>query len=106
MNGNLRLSCVLIGALVSGCDHTVKISYPSESEIHPEFDKPYTIWQGERAQVNWTPSLNAESSKYLAKYDQVLLANSIHQNGPPHAYKIPGTVPPLTCYPKTPHLTP
>jgi hypothetical protein len=47
--------------------------------IHPTFDQPYTIWRRERVQVEWTPSLHAESFKYLARPDQMLLANSIRQ---------------------------
>src|SRR5258707_15437118 len=106
MNGNFRLSCVLIGAVVSGFTHTVKISYPSESEIQPEFDKPYTIWNGEHVQVNWTPTLRAESAKYLAKYDQVLLANSIHEKGLRDEYKIAGKGTPLVVHAQNRHSTP
>ncbi len=102
----LRLSCVLICALVSGCAQTVKISYPSESEIHPEFDRRYTTWEGERVEVNRTPSLRAESSKYLAEYDRVLLANSIHEKGFRHEYKIAGKGTPLVVYTKNPEHTP
>jgi pimeloyl-ACP methyl ester carboxylesterase len=106
MNGIFRLSCVLIGVLVTGCAHTVKISYPSNSEIHPEFDKLYTVWNGERVQVNWTPSLRAESSKYLAKHDQVLLADSIHEKGLRDEYKIAGKGTPLVVYTRNHHSTP
>jgi hypothetical protein len=102
----LRLSCVLICAFVSGCAQTVKISYPSKSEIHPEFDRRYTTWEGERVEVNWTPSLRAESSKYLAEYDRVLLANSIHEKGLRHEYKIAGKGTPLVVYTKNPEHTP
>ena len=98
----VTLSCVLICALVSGCAQTVKISYPSKSEIHPEFDRRYTTWEGERVEVNWTPSLRAESSKYLAEYDRVLLANSIHEKGLRHEYKIAGKGTPLVVYTKIP----
>src|SRR5580692_10731575 len=101
----LSLSCVLICALVSGCAQTVKISYPSKSEIHPEFDRRYTTWEGERVEVNWTPSLRAESSKYLAEYDRVLLANSIHEKGFRHEYKIAGKGTPLVVYAKNPEHT-
>ncbi len=100
MNGNFRLSCVLIGVLVSGCVETVKISYPAASQIHPEFDRTYTSWNGERVEVNWTPTLQAESSKYLTKPDQVLLANSIHEKGLRDEYKIAGKGTPLVVHTK------
>ena len=103
---SLRLSCVLICVLVSGCAQTVTIFYPSGSVIHPEFDKRYTIWNGERVEVNWTPSLRVESSKYLAGYDRVLLANSIHEIGLRHEYKIAGKGTPLVVYTKNPEHTP
>jgi len=80
-------NCVLLCILLSGCLPLVKISYPSEAVIHPTFDQPYTIWRRERVQVEWTPSLHAESFKYLARYDQVLLADSIRQRGLDHEYK-------------------
>src|SRR5580704_775792 len=105
MNGNFRLSCVLIGVLVSGCVETVRISYPAAAQIHPEFDKRYTIWNGERVEVNWTPSLRMESSKYLGGSDRVLLANSIHQIGLRHEYKIAGKGTPLVVYTKNPRQT-
>jgi light-regulated signal transduction histidine kinase (bacteriophytochrome) len=72
----IRFNYVLLCILVSGCAQTVKISYPPEGVIHPTFDKPSTIWKGEWVQVDWTPSLRAESFKYLATYNQVLLADS------------------------------
>jgi hypothetical protein len=101
--GRSLLAVFLVScALVSGCVQTVKISYPSESEIHPEFDRRYTTWEGERVEVNWTPSLRAESSKYLAQYDRVLLANSIHEKGFRHEYKIAGRVRPWLSTRKTP----
>jgi len=106
MNGNFRLSCILIGVLVSGCVDTVKISYPAASEIHPEFDRTYTSWNGERVEVNWTPTLQAESAKYLAKYDRVLLANSIREKGLRNEYKIAGKGTPLVVYTKNRHSTP
>src|ERR1700745_832741 len=82
-----RLDCVLLCVLLSGCAHLVKISYPQRAVIHPAFDQPFTIWAGERVQVMWTPSLREEALKYLAKYDQVLLADSIRQRGLRHEYK-------------------
>jgi pimeloyl-ACP methyl ester carboxylesterase len=102
----LRLSCVLICVIVSGCAQTVTIFYPSGSVIHPEFDRWYTTWNGERVEVNWTPSLRVESSKYLAGYDRVLLANSIHEIGLRHEYKIDGKGTPLVVYTKNPEHTP
>jgi pimeloyl-ACP methyl ester carboxylesterase len=106
MNGNFRLSCVLIGVLVSGCVETVKISYPAAAQIHPEFDRTYTSWNGERVEVNWTPTLQAESSKYLTKPDQVLLANSIHEMGLRDEYKIAGKGTPLVVHTKNRRSTP
>jgi pimeloyl-ACP methyl ester carboxylesterase len=109
MNGpaalSLRLSCVLICTLFFGCAETVKIFYLPNSVIHPEFDKRYTIWNGERVEVNWTPSLRMESSKYLGGSDRVLLANSIHQIGLRHEYKIAGKGTPLVVYTKNPRQT-
>jgi pimeloyl-ACP methyl ester carboxylesterase len=102
----LRLSCVLICALLFGCAETVKTFYLPKAVIHPEFDKRYTIWNGERVEVNWTPSLRAESSKYLAGYDRVLLANSIHQIGLRHEYKMAGKGTPLIVRTKNPRQTP
>jgi len=101
-----RFNWVLLCTLVSGCAHTVKISYPAQSVIHPTFDKSYTIWEGERAQVDWTPSLHAESFKYLATYDRVLLADSIRQRGLRGEYKIAGKGTPLVVYAKNPETTP
>jgi pimeloyl-ACP methyl ester carboxylesterase len=106
MNGNFRLSCILIGVLVSGCVETVKISYPAATQIHPEFDRTYTSWNGERVEVNWTPTLRAESSKYLTKPDQILLANSIHEMGLRNEYKIAGKGTPLVVYTKNRRSTP
>src|SRR5215471_17404012 len=103
---SLRLSCVLICALLFGCARTVKIFYLPKAAIHPEFDKRYTIWNGERVEVNWTPTLREESSKYLVGYDRVLLANSIHQIGLRHEYKIAGKGTPLVVRTKNPRQTP
>ena len=102
----LRLSCVLICALLFGCAETVKTFYLPKAIIHPEFDKRYTIWNGERVEVNWTPTLREESSKYLAGHPRVLLANSIHQIGLRHEYKIAGKGTPLVVYTKNPEQTP
>jgi pimeloyl-ACP methyl ester carboxylesterase len=101
-----RFNCILLCALVSGCAHTVKIWYPPESVIHPTFDKPYSNWGGERVQVDWTPSLRAESSKYLATYDRILLANSIRQKGLRKEYQIAGKGIPLVVYAPNPENTP
>ena len=103
---SLRLSCILICALLFGCAETVEIFYLPKSVIHPEFDKRYTIWNGERVEVNWTPSLRVESSKYLAGYDRVLLANSIHEIGLRHEWKMAGKGTPLVVYTKNPEQTP
>jgi pimeloyl-ACP methyl ester carboxylesterase len=97
---------VLLCTLVSGCVHTVKISYPPESVINPTFDKPYTIWKGEWVQVDLTPSLRAESFKYLATYNRVLLADSIHQRGLRDEYTMTGKGTPLVIYAKNPESTP
>jgi hypothetical protein len=83
----IRFNCVLLCILLSGCISLVKISYPPEAVIHPTFDQPYTIWRRERVQVEWTPSLHAESFKYLARHDQVLLADSIRQRGIPTRFQ-------------------
>ena len=106
MNGNFRLNCILIGVLVSGCVETVRVSYRSSSEIHPEFNRTYTTWNGERVEINWTPTLQAESSKYLARHDHVLLANSIHETGLRNDYKIAGKGIPLVVYTKNRRSTP
>jgi len=100
------LKCVLLCALVSGCAHIVKISYPPESALHPTFDKPYTVWNGERVQVDRTTSLRPESLKYLAAYDRVLLADSIRQRGLRHEFKIEGKGTPLVVFAKNPKTTP
>jgi hypothetical protein len=68
------LPAVSLCALLSGCAYPVKISYPSEASIHPAFNQPFTTWAGERVRVVLTPSLRAESLRYLANYDQVFLA--------------------------------
>src|SRR6516225_471668 len=102
----LRLSCIFICALLFGCAETVKTFYLPKAVIHAEFDRRYAIWNGERVEVNWTPSLRVESSKYLAGYDRVLLANSIHQIGLRHEYKIAGKGTPLVVYTKNPEQTP
>jgi hypothetical protein len=86
--------------------HTVKISYPPEAVIHPTFDKPFTIWNGERVQVGWTPSLRAESFKYLVAYDRVLLEDSIRQGGLHKESKISGKGTPLVVYAENPRTTP
>src|SRR5258707_1588281 len=106
MNGNFRLSCILIGVLVSGCVDTVKISYPAASEIHPEFDRTYTSWNGERVEVNWTPTLQAESAKFLAKYDRVWLANSTGEECLGNEYKLAGKGTPVVAHKKNRHSTP
>ena len=84
------LAGLLVCALVTGCAHTVKVSYSSRSETHLELDQPFAVWNGERVQIDWTPSLHTESYKYLVKYDRIWLANSIHERGLRHEYKIAG----------------
>ena len=100
------LSYLLLCILISGCANPVNISYPREAVIHPTFDQPYTMWNGERVQVDWTPSLRAESFKYLAKYDRAFLANSIRQRGLRNEYKIAGKGTPLVVFGKNPESTP
>ncbi|MBV9276163.1 MAG: alpha/beta hydrolase [Verrucomicrobia bacterium] len=103
---SLRLSCIFICALLFGCAENARVFYLSNAVIHPEFDKRYTIWNGERVEVDWTPSLRVESSKYLAGYDRVLLANSIHEIGLRHEYKMAGEGTPLVVRAKNPEQTP
>jgi pimeloyl-ACP methyl ester carboxylesterase len=102
----IRHSCILICALVAGCAHNVAISYHGNSEIDPDFTKPDVIWNGEQVQVDLTPALRAESFEYLAKSNQVLLANSIREKGLRHDYKIAGKGTPLVIYEKNPESTP
>ena len=101
-----ELKCLLLCALVSGCAHVVKISYPPEAMLNPTFDKPYTIWEGERVEIARTPSLRPESLKYLATSDQVLLADSIRQRGLRDEFKIGGAGTPLVVFSKNPRSTP
>jgi pimeloyl-ACP methyl ester carboxylesterase len=98
----------LICALLFGCADTsgVRIFYLPNAVIHPEFDKRYTIWDGERVEVNWTPTLREESSKYLVGQPRVLLANSIRQIGLRHEWKMAGQGTPLVVYTKNPEQTP
>ena len=100
------LPAVFLCALLSGCAYPVKISYPSEASIHPAFNQPFTTWAGERVRVVLTPSLRAESLKYLTNYNQVFLANSLRQRGLRHEYKITGKGTPLVIYAKNPDSTP
>jgi pimeloyl-ACP methyl ester carboxylesterase len=101
-----RFNYVLLCILFSGCAQTVKISYPPEAVIHPTFDKPYTMWMGERVKIDWTPSLRAESFKYLATYNRVLLADWIRQRGLRDEYRIAGKGTPIVVYTKNPETTP
>src|ERR1700756_564729 len=105
---SLCLSYILISALLFGCAETsgVRTFYLPNAAIHPEFDKRYTVWNGERVEVNWTPTLREESSKYLAGHPRVLLANRIHQIGLRHEYKTAGEGTPLVVYTKNPEQTP
>src|SRR5689334_9229183 len=45
-----RLALVLASALLSGCAHLVKVSYPPEAVIRPApaFNQRFTRWEGER----------------------------------------------------------
>jgi pimeloyl-ACP methyl ester carboxylesterase len=99
------LPAVFLCTLFSGCAYPVKISYPSEASIHPAFNQPFTTWAGERVRVVLTPSLRAESRKYLANYDRVFLANSLRQRGLKHEYKITGKGTPLVIYGRNPGST-
>src|SRR5260221_5685016 len=100
------LAGLLVCALVTGCAHTVKVSYSSRSETHLELDQPFAVWNGERVKIDWTPSLHAESYKYLVKCDRIWLANSIHERGLRHEYKIAGKGTPLVVYDHNPGSTP
>ena len=101
----VRFPVIFLCALLCGCAHLVRISYPPEAVIHPAFGQRFTTWDGERVQVALTPSLRGEPLKYLAKYDQVFLANSIRERGLRHEYKIAGKGTPLVVYSKNPGVT-
>jgi len=103
---NTRISCILICILAAGCAHTVAVSSSPKANIDPDFTQPEMVWNGGRVQVEWAPSLRAESFKYLAKCDQVLLADSIHEKGLRHEYKVAGRGTPLVIYDKNPESTP
>jgi hypothetical protein len=49
--------------------------------------------------------LHAESFKYLARHDQVLLADSIRQRGFDHEYKTAGKGTPIVVFTKNPENT-
>ena len=100
-----RFPVIFLCALLCSCAHLVRISYPPEPMIHPAFDQRFTTWDGERVQVALTPSLRGEPLKYLARYDQVFLANSIRQRGLRHEYKIAGIGTPLVVYSRNPDIT-
>ena len=102
----LRLPVIFLCALLSGCSHLVKISYPPEAVIHPAFDQPTMNWEGERVQVVLTPSLQGEPLKYLANYEKVFLANSLRRRGLRNEYKIIGKGTPLVVYSRNPDITP
>jgi pimeloyl-ACP methyl ester carboxylesterase len=102
----IRLSRLLICVLVSGCAHTVAVSYLAKSQIDPDFTKPEMLWDGQQVQVEWASSVQEESFKYLTKCDQVLLADSIHEKGLRHEYKVAGKGTPLVIYDKNPEITP
>jgi pimeloyl-ACP methyl ester carboxylesterase len=102
----IHLSRFLICILVSGCAHTVAVSYLAKSQINPDFTKPEMLWNGQSVQVQWASSLQAESAKYLTKCDQILLADSIHEKGLRHEYKVAGKGTPLVIYNQNPEITP
>ena len=80
------LPAVSFCALLSGCAYPVKISYPSEASIHPAFNQPFTTWAGERVRVVLTPSLRAESLRYLANYGTRNRAPALRGLGPIYAF--------------------
>ena len=47
----LGLPLLLLSTLFSGCAHLVKITYKPDALIHPAFDQPTILWQGERVQL-------------------------------------------------------
>jgi len=96
----------LLCALLSGCSHLVKISYPPEAVIHPGLDQRFCTWEGERVKVVLTSSLLGEPLKYLREYDQIILANSIRQRGLRREYKIAGRGTPLVVFAKNPEISP
>src|SRR5258708_34404760 len=100
------LAGLLVYALVTGCAHTVKVSYSSRSENHVGIEQSSAAWTGARLQIDLTPSLHTESYKYLFKYDRIWLANSIHERGLRHEYKIAGKGTPLVVYDHNPGNTP
>jgi pimeloyl-ACP methyl ester carboxylesterase len=83
----------------------VKVSYPPEAVVHPAFNQRFTTWEGERVEVALTPPLRGEAFTYLAKYNQVLLANSVRQRGLTHEYEVAGRGTPLVVYSENPELT-
>ena len=101
----LPFPIILFGALLSGCSHLVKITYGPDAVIHPAFDQPTMIWEGERVQVVLTSSLRCEPRKYLANNENVFLANSIRQRGLRHEYKINGRGVPLVVFSRNPDVT-
>src|SRR5260370_2211028 len=100
------LTGLLVWVLVTGWADTVKVSYSSRSEAHLELDQPFAVWNGKRVQIDWTPSLHTESYKYLVKCDRIWLANSVHERGLRHEYKIAGKRTPLVAYDHNPGNTP
>jgi pimeloyl-ACP methyl ester carboxylesterase len=101
-----RLNYFLVCILTAGCAHTVAVSYPPKAKIDPDFSKPEMLWEGKQIQIEWAPSLRAESFKYLAKSDQVLLADSIREKGLRYEYKVTGKGTPLVVFAKNPEKTP
>ncbi|MBV8278593.1 MAG: hypothetical protein JO170_25500 [Verrucomicrobia bacterium] len=103
-------SCLLIQlllwGLLSSCAHVVKISYSPEALIHPAFNRPVTLWQGERVELELTPALRGPALNYLVNHDQVLLANAIRQRGLRHEYNVPGKGAPIVVYGRNPNSNP
>jgi pimeloyl-ACP methyl ester carboxylesterase len=100
-----RFLIILLSISLCSCAHLVTISYQPDAEIHPAFNQRYANWQGERVEVELTPSLRGDPRKYLANYDRAYLADAIRQHGLHHEYRVAGTGTPLVVYARNPHLT-
>lgn len=100
------LPLLLLSTLFSGCAHLVTITYKPDALVHPAFDQPTILWQGERVQLVLTPTLKGEPLKYLANNENVFLANLLRQRGLQHEYKINGAGTPLVVFSKNPNTTP
>lgn len=96
---------ILLSISLCSCAHLVTVSYRPDAVIHPAFNQRYTNWQGERVEVDLTPSLKGDPRKYLANYDQVYLADAIRQRGLHHEYRVAGTGTPVVVYVRNRRLT-